>query len=290
MDRDLVSALWKLIEPVLEPEGLELVEVEFKREGAGSVLRLYIDGPNGVTLDDCVLISRQVSALLDVEDPIERSYNLEVSSPGINRVIRKEKDFVRFAGNNVRIKTRRKIGGRRNFSGILKGVENSMVILEVDDKRVELAQEDIEKARLDLPDAELFRKDLNRIDAGFRGLVMEMNLNRVLDQVAKEKGIARDALVEALEAALVSAARKKFGSRVELEAQFTDDSGEIEVFLFKDVVEVVEDPTTQIDLETARTELDPDAEIGDTARHENGHGKLWTHRRSNRQTSHNAKG
>ena len=92
---------------------------------------------------------------------------------------------------------------------------------------------------------------------------MEMNLNRVIDQVAKEKGIARDTLVEALEAALVSAARKKFGNRVELEAQFTDDSGEIEVFLFKDVVENVEDHTTQIDLETARTELDPEAEIGD---------------------------
>jgi N utilization substance protein A len=92
---------------------------------------------------------------------------------------------------------------------------------------------------------------------------MEMNLNRVIDQVAKEKGIARDTLVEALEAALVSAARKKFGNRVELEAQFTDDSGEIEVFLFKDVVEQVEDHTTQIDLETARSELDPEAEIGD---------------------------
>lgn len=89
------------------------------------------------------------------------------------------------------------------------------------------------------------------------------NLNRMIDQVAKEKGIAREILVEALEAALVSAARKKYGNRVELEAQYSDDTEEVEVFLFKDVVEIVEDPTVEIDLETARGELDPDAEIGD---------------------------
>lgn len=92
---------------------------------------------------------------------------------------------------------------------------------------------------------------------------MEMNLNRMIDQVAKEKGITRDILVEALEAALVSAARKKYGNRVELEAQFSDESGELEVFLFKDVVAEVEDPAIEIDLTTARAELDPEAEIGD---------------------------
>jgi transcription termination/antitermination protein NusA len=92
---------------------------------------------------------------------------------------------------------------------------------------------------------------------------MGLNLNRMIDQVAKEKGITRDTLVEALEAALVSAARKKYGGKVELEAQYSDETGEVEVFLFKDVVDLVEDATMQIDLETARRELDPDAEIGD---------------------------
>ncbi len=90
-----------------------------------------------------------------------------------------------------------------------------------------------------------------------------MNLNRMIDQVAKEKGIPRDTLVEALEAALVSAARKKYGNKVELEAQYSDETGEVEVFLFKDVVEEVEDSTVEIDLDTARRELDPEAEIGD---------------------------
>ncbi|MBM4326625.1 MAG: transcription termination/antitermination protein NusA [Deltaproteobacteria bacterium] len=92
---------------------------------------------------------------------------------------------------------------------------------------------------------------------------METNLNRMIDQVAKEKGISRETLIDALEAALVSAARKKYGLRVELEAQFSDDTGELEVFLFKDVVEKVTDGTVEIDLETARRELDPEAEVGD---------------------------
>jgi transcription termination/antitermination protein NusA len=92
---------------------------------------------------------------------------------------------------------------------------------------------------------------------------MGINLNRMIDQVAKEKGIARETLVEALEAALVSAARKKYGGKVELEAQYSDDTGEVEVFLFKDVVELVEDPTVQIDIDTARRDLDPEAEVGD---------------------------
>jgi transcription termination/antitermination protein NusA len=92
---------------------------------------------------------------------------------------------------------------------------------------------------------------------------MAQNLNRMIDQVAKEKGINRDTLVEALEAALISAARKKYGSRVELEAQFSDETGEVEVFLFKDVVEDVDDSSVEIDIGTAKQELDPDAEIGD---------------------------
>ncbi len=92
---------------------------------------------------------------------------------------------------------------------------------------------------------------------------MGINLNRMIDQVAKEKGISRDTLVEALVAALVSAARKKYGNRVELEAQYSEDTGEVEVFLFKDVVGQVEDATVEIDLETARRELDPEAEVGD---------------------------
>ena len=162
MDRDLISAVWRLIEPVLEPDGIELVEVEFKPEGGRWVLRLYIDSSVGVTLDDCEFTSRQIGALLDIKDPIHRPYTLEVSSPGINRVLRKEKDFKLFAGSPVRLKTRRKVAGRRNFQGILKGMENSKIVIEVDGDRIEISSEDLEKARLDLPEQELFRGDLRR--------------------------------------------------------------------------------------------------------------------------------
>jgi len=162
MDRELISALWRLIEPVLEPDGIELVEVEFKPEGGRWVLRLYIDSPVGVTLDDCEFTSRQIGALLDIKDPIHRPYTLEVSSPGINRVLRKEKDFQLFAGSPVRLKTRRKVAGRRNFQGILKGMENSKIVIEVEGDRIEISLEDLEKARLDLPEQELFRGDLRR--------------------------------------------------------------------------------------------------------------------------------
>jgi ribosome maturation factor RimP len=162
MDKEFISSLWKLIEPILEPEGIELVEVEFKPEAGRWVLRLYIDTFRGVTLDDCELVSRQVSAMLDMKDPIEQAYTLEVSSPGVNRVLRREKDFVAHAGSPVRIRTRRKVGGQRNFQGTLKGVENSMIILDVDGERIDIDPDDIEKARLDLPDSELFRQDLRR--------------------------------------------------------------------------------------------------------------------------------
>ncbi len=159
MNTDLLSTLWNLIEPVLEPEGIELVELEFKADRGRAVLRLYIDKPGGVTLNDCELVSRQVGALLDIKDPIEQSYRLEVSSPGINRVLRRERDFIRFSGSPVRIKTRLKLDGSRNFRGVLKGVENSNVLLDVAGSLLEISLDDIDKARLDLPDSEIFRRD-----------------------------------------------------------------------------------------------------------------------------------
>jgi ribosome maturation factor RimP len=162
LDRELITTLRKKIEPVLDPEGIELVDIEFRMERGKWILRLYIDTPGGIGLKHCELVSRQVGALLDMEDPIEHTYHLEVSSPGINRILRREKDFRTYAGSPVRIKTRHKLNGRRNFHGILKGVEHSKIILEVDGKRIEISLEELEKARLDLPETELFRKDLQR--------------------------------------------------------------------------------------------------------------------------------
>ncbi len=166
MDRDLIASLWQMIEPILDPEGIELVELVFKFEGGHWVLRLYIDRPEGVTIDDCQLVSKQVGALLDMKDPITQSYNLEVSSPGINRVIRKEKDFVRFAGSPVTIRTKTKIEGRKKFTGTLQGVEDTKVIVEINGQPMAVPLDQVDTARLNLPDSEIFRQDLRRGAAG----------------------------------------------------------------------------------------------------------------------------
>jgi ribosome maturation factor RimP len=160
--REIITRLWALIEPILEPENIELVDLEFKLEGGRWVLRVFIDTTAGVTLTECETASRQISALLDMEDPIEHPYVLEVSSPGINRILRKEKDFIMFSGSPVRIRTRRKLNGQRNFSGILKGLQNSRIMVDMNGISVEIDLHDLEKATLDLPEEDLFRRDLRR--------------------------------------------------------------------------------------------------------------------------------
>jgi ribosome maturation factor RimP len=158
MSRDVAEKLWPLIEPILEPDGLELVELEFKLELGRWILRIYIDKPGGVTLEDCEAASRQVSAFLDATDPIRRSYHLEVSSPGINRVLRREKDFEMYAGNRICLRTRTKLDGRRNFSGILKGAKDAKILLDLDGRLIEIALSELERARLDVPESDLFAR------------------------------------------------------------------------------------------------------------------------------------
>jgi ribosome maturation factor RimP len=162
MDRQLISTLWALIEPVLEPDGFELVELEYKLEAGRWTLRLYVDVENGISLDQCESVSRQVGALLDIKDPMPRAYVLEVSSPGVNRVLRKAGDFERFAGSPAKIRTETKIDGRRNFQGVLRGMRGACVALEVSGAVVEIPLDTIDKARLDLPASDLFRESLKR--------------------------------------------------------------------------------------------------------------------------------
>lgn len=161
-NRKFLSTLWTMIEAVLEPDGIELVELEYFFSGGAWTLRLYIDALNGVTLDDCAMVSRQIGALLDMEDPIDHHYNLEVSSPGINRVLRKITDFERFSGRLARIKTIHKIGGRKNFLGILRGTQDVTVIMEVDNSTIEISAENIEKAHLETPPKEILQQGLHK--------------------------------------------------------------------------------------------------------------------------------
>ena len=138
------ETLLKILEPAIAGLGYELVELEFQ----GKVLRLYIDQPQGVTLEDCEKVSRQVSAVLDVEDPIPGAYTLEVSSPGLDRPLRKQADFERRAGQRARLELKLPLNGRRRFSGTLRGLEKDEVLIEVDGALWRLPFAQIGKARL----------------------------------------------------------------------------------------------------------------------------------------------
>jgi ribosome maturation factor RimP len=115
--------------PVVESSGMELVDVVFRREGRGWVLRLYLDKPGGVTLDNCQEVSEQLFDLLDIEDLINHPYTLEVSSPGLDRVLKTPQDFLRFAGRLTRIQTTAPIDGQQRFRGRLEGYRDGMVVL-----------------------------------------------------------------------------------------------------------------------------------------------------------------
>ena len=141
--------LGKLFEPVVESMGYELVGVEFLGAGAYGTLRVYIDRDSGVNLDDCAAISHQISGILDVEEPIKQAYDLEVSSPGIERPLFKLADFERYAGKTVRIKLAVGLLGRKNFKGELQGVaESKLVTIKVDGEVFDLPYADIAKANL----------------------------------------------------------------------------------------------------------------------------------------------
>ncbi len=145
---DLLPKLWEIIEPVVTAEGMELVEVEFQRETRGWVLRLYIDRPDGVTLEDCVSVSRQVGDVLDVKDPIDHPYHLEVSSPGLDRPLRKPKDFERFSGSSVKLTLSEPVDGHRVLRGTLLGLKGEVLGLRWEDRTLEIPLGKVLKARL----------------------------------------------------------------------------------------------------------------------------------------------
>ncbi len=143
------ESLRVIIASVVEPMGYELVGVEYRTAtGGGALLRVYIDTDEGVKLDDCAAVSRQLSALLDVEDPIGDAYDLEVSSPGLDRPLFKPEDFDRYKGHLVKVTLREKFDGRRRYKGLLGGIEDGYVLVDADGERWELPLELIDQARL----------------------------------------------------------------------------------------------------------------------------------------------
>lgn len=138
-----------ILSPLVEQEGGELVDLQWRREGGRWVLRLFLDKKGGITLDDCEYFSNRVGAALDERDAIEQSYTLEVSSPGLDRVIKKDADFARFAGKPVKLKLKFPENGSRRFSGILKGLIEGKVALQIGPDTKAFDRPAIEEVRLD---------------------------------------------------------------------------------------------------------------------------------------------
>lgn len=149
--KELQEHVAGLMEPMLVREGYELVEVEISGSGPRTLLRLFIDKKGGVTLDDCASVSEAVDAILDVDDPFESTYTLEVSSPGLDRPLRKRADFERFVGRKVHVKTYGPVegaGNRKVFPGVLVGLEGDSVKVDVDGTPFLVPLEAIAKANL----------------------------------------------------------------------------------------------------------------------------------------------
>ena len=144
----ITQSVTELIEPGLLAKGLELIDVEFKKEGKKWVLRIYIDREGGVTLEDCQKVSRLAGDLIEVEDVIEPVYTLEVSSPGLNRVLKKEKDFLKYSGKKINVQCHAPMDGRKKFTGILTGFIDQSIHLEVDGQQYTIPLSLVAKANL----------------------------------------------------------------------------------------------------------------------------------------------
>ncbi|NUM54334.1 MAG: ribosome maturation factor RimP [Candidatus Hydrogenedentes bacterium] len=147
--RELVRRAWREIEPHLLEQGFELVELEFAGQGGRGILRLYVDREGGVTLDDCVAVSQVLGPVLDAAEFLTDSYVLEVSSPGVDRPVRKPEDFERFAGERVTLKSAMPVDGRKKFKGVIRGVVDGAVSVECDGQVYAIAFENVQRANLD---------------------------------------------------------------------------------------------------------------------------------------------
>lgn len=144
-----LKQLEDILRPVVEGLGYEFWGIEFRSHGHHSKLRVFIDdAENGIAIDDCEKVSRQVSGVMDVEDPIQTEYTLEVSSPGMDRPLFRLEQYEAFIGHRVQIKLRMAFEGRRKFLGLIKGVEGDDVVVVVDDHEYLLPFDSIEKANI----------------------------------------------------------------------------------------------------------------------------------------------
>lgn len=148
MAATLTDSLSEIIEPIVASEGMELVSIDYARESRGWVLRLYVDTAGGVTIDQCARLSRQLGDVLDVKDIVSHPYTLEVSSPGLNRMLKREKDFIAYRGKTITVKTAEPFEQRRNFEGTLLTYSEGAITMDVDNREVTIPLSHITKAQV----------------------------------------------------------------------------------------------------------------------------------------------
>ena len=144
----LAGKIWAVALPLCQDENLELVHVEYLPGDKEAMVRVYIDKPGGITMDDCVSVSRQLGDLIDIQLERMGRYRLEVSSPGPNRPLNQKKDFHRFEGETIKIETYEAIEGQKKFTGVLEKTNDDSVVIAFDGKKVEIADLMISKAML----------------------------------------------------------------------------------------------------------------------------------------------
>jgi ribosome maturation factor RimP len=146
----LIKEVHETVEPVIQSQGLELIDVEYQREAQGWVLRIYLDREGGITVEDCAEASRELGTILEVRDLIPNRYVLEVSSPGLTRPLKKPEDFNKYQNRSVKIRLSSPLEGRRNFKGKLLGLREDKVRLESERQIYEIPIQNIAKANLDV--------------------------------------------------------------------------------------------------------------------------------------------
>ena len=146
---ELLERIERIVDPALAHSGFELVDMEYKRERPGLVLRLFVDrSDGGITIDECAQVSREIGDLLDIEDVIPSRYNLEVSSPGLDRPLRKPAHFEKALGGEIKLSTKTAIEGRKRFKGVLLKSDETELTLDMEGKHWVIPHQEVEKARL----------------------------------------------------------------------------------------------------------------------------------------------
>lgn len=148
MKKNIVEIVEQMLVPIMEENKYELVDVEYLKENGQWYLRVYADKENGITIDDCEIISRALEVKLDAEDPIDEAYILEVSSPGLDRVLKKDKDFQRYMGYSVDVKLYKAINKQKEFTGILEAFNDENITIDVDGQEMVFERSKIAMVRL----------------------------------------------------------------------------------------------------------------------------------------------